>query len=273
MKLSLSLSAVAAATVTLATPSLAADFKCNKAQSFCTIDSKQLTIGDRVGFFNNDEEIVAYGAVEKVEDQTRYVKIEQANGRLKASDTYALLDDNKAQNIGTNYKMYRESAKAAVGGDVGLASVGLGEGAVGFGASVYGNWKWQRDIYFAGRGFLLSTSGKAVNETTTVESSNFQATMFGLMPTVQWITAQHKPFSARAEAGIGFAHATASISNNGEVKDYLNHIEPGFGLAMRGAVGVQANFKEWHPTLDAAVNRVQNSNYQMISVGILRDLK
>ena len=96
---------------------------------------------------------------------------------------------------------------------------------------------------------------------------------FGLMPAVQWISAQHKPVSGRAELGVGFSYASASVGGNGEVKQFLDHVEPGIGLAMRGSVGVQANFQEWHPTLDVAINRIQDSNYQLISVGILRDLK
>ncbi len=255
-------------------PALANNFKCDKAQSFCTIDSKQLTIGDRVGFFNHDEELVAYGEVEKVEHRTRYVKIEKSTGKLKANHSYALLDDNKYQNLSSNYKMYRESAQMAVGADASLASVGLGDGALGIGASVYGNWRWQQQLYLSGRAFFVTTGGSAIS-VNSGESRNesFTATMLGVMPGLQWITPQHKPFSARAEAGLGLAYSSASVSGGASVKEHLDHLEPGFGLAMRGSVGVQANFKEWHPTLDVAVNRVQSSNYRLISLGVMRDLK
>src|SRR4051812_16205965 len=72
------------------------DLMCNKKQTKCLTESTDLTIGDQVGIFNDEGELVATGEVKAMRGDRRAVLINTRHGDINSGYHLALLETGKA---------------------------------------------------------------------------------------------------------------------------------------------------------------------------------
>lgn len=251
------------------------DFSCDRGQNYCEIIAPRLTIGDQVGFFNTREELTALGKVDRIKGDERRVKISQQTGKLTRSTTYAMIEDEKVQNLEKNFTVYKAPESFIVGSDVGLGSVGVGQGGSGLVAGLGANYKVLDMVYVGGRLGFLSATGTAIDTYASErDEAEFHVQTLMMMPVVQFHLPNRGYWNVKSELGIGAAstkvNADETSSNN--KRELLDRLSDGWGLGMRGSLGVYINESGWLPGIEASINQVQKTSFKAISVSLSHSL-
>src|SRR4051812_23593628 len=101
--------AVSVAVSSVATTALSrAELQCNKLQTKCVAENNKLTIGDQVGIFNEDGELVATGEVNAMRGERRAVQIDKRHGTIRRNYKLAMMDDKSSSANLTPVKIYRD---------------------------------------------------------------------------------------------------------------------------------------------------------------------
>lgn len=258
-----------------------AKLQCNKQQTQCTTESTRLTIGDRVGVFNDEGEMVASGEVMAMRGEKRAVKIGKRHGRIKGDDRLALLDRGTKSDAdaGPSYKYYREPSELAIGVTSGMGSMSVGDSAPALEFSAYGQYKLLGGLKGIGRVVYQAVEGEVTRygDYEGTETSPFSMTGYGVLGGVAYIARENKPTSIRGELGLGLMNVAASIEGaqglDEKTTGYTTHLENGLALYGRGSLGAMFNFGDWHLTLDGGWGIVHNTNTTVIAAGLLKDLK
>jgi len=253
----------------LATTASAYPIKCNHEQTECYTEGKRLTVGDEVGVVNEDGQLVATGTIESIRDGVRKINITKRSGKITREDSVDLYDSATM-----TFKAYRQTPKIAVGGDLGMLAIGLGEASSGFIGEGYGQWHYKRGIYFGARGLFLSASGRATSLNAEVPNTqDFTLTGFGIMPTVALGLMEQRDVSLRLEGGLGLSSLSGSVGGgSGEAADYLEGYSSGMGLLLRGSVAVMMHYDSWHPMIGGEILHLSGIRGAALTAGFLKDI-
>src|SRR5690242_19276795 len=83
-----------------------AELQCNRKQTKCVTETTQLTIGDEVGVFNPDGELVATGEVTNMKGERRAVVINKRHGSIHGNYNLALLETKPSDaHFASTYKV------------------------------------------------------------------------------------------------------------------------------------------------------------------------
>ncbi|MCX6129788.1 MAG: hypothetical protein NTX25_12110 [Proteobacteria bacterium] len=126
-------------------------FKCDKPQNYCEVETKRLTIGDKLGVFSTDGQLVAIGEVSEIRSRSRTVKILKKWGLLYRSYEMEPIDDEKANNPERFFQILTPLPNLAWGVNLGAINLGIGDSFLGTAleGSLYW-WLW-KDFYLTGR--------------------------------------------------------------------------------------------------------------------------
>lgn len=258
---------------------LADDLKCNRSQTECLISSTQLTIGDEVGIFNRDGELVAIGAIKSMKGERRAVAINKRYGQINKGYELSRLERSPSSpEFKSIYKIYREPAKLTVGASLGLASIGIGESSPATEISGYSSWRSWRDVQVVGRATYLRMQGRisGYNEADDFGSAAISLNGFGVLGGAAYTLRQNQPISFRGELGLGLMYVKASIDDDPQLvkkKSYNAKVNNGFGLYSRVAVGAVYNLESWHFSIDFSDSLIHGANAVTIVTGVSKDLK
>ena len=262
----------------LSTTALAKTLQCNADQTLCVIsDSAELTIGDRVGVFNNDGDLVATAEVSRMRGDRRSLAIGSRTGRIEKGDRIALLDTSAIDGTPPlEYRTYREPAKYEVGASVGYATITLGDSVPGYEASAYFQQRKWGQFELIGRAVAEVVSGKTSHPDVSTDKQPLKMTGLGLLGGLgyEWFTSQ--PLSLRVEGGIGAMQVAATVDGKkGPVDDGSAnvHVKNGLSPYARWSVGAVYNYSDhWHAHLDLAESIVYQAFGNIITLGLSRDL-
>ncbi len=264
----------------LSTPAFAREAKellCNKTQTKCLTESKDLTIGDQVGVFNEDNELVATGEVSAMKGERRAVLIGKRHGSINRGYHMALLETNTASDAstGTSYKIYREPSKMKVGAGLGYSSWSIGDSSPASEMSVFASWRKWGGMQLVARGVYTAMEGE-VTHYGDIQSETLSISMqgIGVLGGVGYIARETKPLSFRGELGVGGMMVNANIDGDKDlIEDSNAHVENGFGAYGRWTLGVIYNIGSWHLHADFAQSLVFEAMANTIAVGVSKDVK
>ena len=269
-----------------ANPSLASarDLQCNQNQSRCVIEDRDLTIGDEVGVFTRNNELVAVGVVKGMRGHRRAVDITEINGTIRKGHRLALLDrsmDGGSDAVASKrgFRVWRDEALYTVGGSLGFASIGIGEGAPGTELSGFAAWRKFPGFEMVGRMTYLGMEGEVSRISGRVDGIETQPISMrgiGLLGGVGKTWMHNRPLSARAEAGVGFMHVGASVAgSSGDVEGagYDTLVTNGFGKYLRGSASGIYNMQDWKLELGVAQTMFHDALSTSIGIGVMKDLR
>lgn len=255
--------------------------QCNREQTKCLTESSNLTIGDQVGIFNDDGELVATGEVKSMRGERRAVLINQRHGTIRKGYDLALLEQNTsdAATLGNSYKVYREPGKMTIGTSLGFSTVSVGEGSPATEVSGYGQWRKWKDLLIIGRGTYSMMEGNVTHDTGYgYESLPISMSAIGALGGLAYIVRENKPVSFRGEAAIGAMYISANVDgDSGLVDDGSTNskVKNGVAPAGRWSLGVMWNVGggDWHGHADFAQSLVHEAFANTIALGVSKDMK
>lgn len=247
--------------------------RCDAMQKSCVVVNKRITVGDKIGFFNRDNELVAYGAVDRIIGDQRNIAIERRTGTIHAADRVALLENSSSTDLVRQYTVYRPPATMTVGGGIGLNSLGVGDGTAGVDAQAYGEMALNSQIFGVGRAMILTSGGEVNGGNAEYQTGSYSMMGFGLAPGIAYSLWHNKKTTLRAEAGAGFMYISSSVDgDSGLVDHYIEELHNGFNLFMRAEVNVYYRFGEWRPYAGASLMRVSEALAGTIGLGLAKEM-
>jgi|GEM_PF-1632268 len=274
MRNQLVVSLIAFSMMTLASVAHAGPFACNSEQTYCDVRDKGVAVGDAIGFFNKDDELVAVGTVTKIDGIERRVEFSKKYGGIRKNHTYKILDNADEAELTKKYRVYREDSKISVGGGLGLASIGVGDGAAGLLVEGFGGYSLGRGLKVIGRGMFTSVSTTANGDIDApTKNANYSLTGFGIMPAIAYHHNAAKQFSVMGEFGLGFMYASATVDGSADgLENYVTEIENGFGMLMRGSGTAFFRFDQLIAGVGASYYRIQAAQGYSINLAVGYDL-
>lgn len=270
------------ALITAGTAEARSDIQCNKAQTRCFAENLQLSIGDQVGIFNTQGQLVAEAEVTALRGSKRALKIERRHGKISNNHSLALLEQDKAFAMGPSLSrdnVYREPSAWSVGGSLGLGNTSIGQSSPILESSAYAGWHWLGDAQLIMRGVHQVSSGEVAgyrDETNNLETLPIHVSGFGLLGGLNHTMFRLRKISVRSEAGVGTMHVTAKVDNStalAEQSGFRTQVENGFQAYARGSIGGMANFGAWHLNGDFVFSLVNDAFTQALAFGVTKDLE
>lgn len=257
----------------------AEEIMCNKKQTRCVTESQIVSIGDKVGFLNEDNELIAVGQVKGMKGDRRAVLIQKRHGTISQDTRLTLLGgvESDATNM-AEYKIYQRPSEMSVGASLGYSSVNIGEGSPGVETSAYGQWRSWRGINIVGRGVFSQMEGTVQNYSANeVENVPVSATGIGLLGGASYIMRQTKPLSFKVEAGLGLMYLSASVDgDSGKIGEpgYNTKVKNGVGTYGRWSIGAMYNIgSDWHVHADIVQSLIYEALANTLAGGMSMDLK
>ena len=243
--------------------------RCNKKQTSCQLRTKRLTIGDYVGIFGEDKFLQAVGKITKISGIKRTLKITKKYSLITADSDARMIKDKEAANPRKYFKIARVEKKHVIGGALGMAQIGLGDGFMGFNFEARYSYTFSQKIYFLVKGNYLSGEGVATDYLAEIAETPVTFSSMGLTGGAVYQMLPNSPVSVRVGLDLGFANVSAS-TGEGEVSDVLRgRVENGVGLQFRGSLMVvyRAN---WSVEPFAAFDymMVQSAQIPMLAIGL-----
>jgi hypothetical protein len=268
---------VLAATLGVASAARAADLQCNKEQTRCLTETKDLTIGDQVGVFTTDGQLVATGEVKSMHGERRAVLIQKKHGAIRKGYTLALLGDRKSDVSTEAYKIYHEPAKVSFGASLGYSTFNIGEGIAAPELSGYGAYRFGPGFTAIGRAVYVSLNGDVTHDDGARgdEQLPLTATGIGLLGGVAYTARESKTIGFRGELAAGGLYVAAAVDgDSGLADDPSAHakLKNGLNPYGRAAVGAMLNFAPWHVHADAAQSLAHEAMAYTLAIGASRDL-
>ena len=256
-----------------------AEIQCNKKQTKCVSDTTQLTIGDSVGVFNDDGELVATGEVIAMKGERRAVQVDSRSGVIQRDYNLALLETKPTDPGFRNaYTIYRDPPKMSVGATAGLSTVSIGAGSPGMEYTVFGQYRVLGGLQLIGRGVYMSTSGEVshLSDRVGLETRPFAVDGLGLLGGVGYVIREGKTISFRGELGIGGMFVSADVDGDTSLVDsgaYELRMKNGVNPFGRGTAGIMINVSGWHGHIDVAEAVVAQAAESSLALGLSKDLK
>jgi hypothetical protein len=267
--------------VLTSTPGFAKSVQCNAVQTRCVADGIHFTIGDRVGFFNTDDELVARGEVIAMRGDRRAVDIEKRFGQIGSDDRMALLHNGPrtftASRAPGAFDTYKAPSELVVGASLGVAALNIGGGVTGQETSGFAQFHQMGGFKLVGRGSYLAGTGEAHKTLEDgYENALVQVRGLSLWGGAAYVVREAKTVAFRGEADVGVMNAavtadgdTAAI-DQGEVDA---NIRSGNHFGAKLMLGTVITYESWHGHLDVAQTMVAGLRPMSLSIGLSKDLK
>ncbi|RYZ63025.1 MAG: hypothetical protein EOP09_18265, partial [Proteobacteria bacterium] len=111
--------------------SYAFTFKCDKEQTRCEVQTKRLTVGDKVGVFTEQKQLVALGEVTDIEGSRRVVVISKKWSTLLRTHDMDIINDQAFKTPEAYYTIVTPLSTKSWGAQVAVVNLGIGDGFLG----------------------------------------------------------------------------------------------------------------------------------------------
>ena len=143
--------------------------RCDRQNQFCLVDNRRLILGDKMGIFNEYNELVAVGEVDEMKGSQRRITLKKVYGLITRDSKAVIIEDSQAQNPEASFRVVRPPVKNFAGGSVGLGHLNIGAGGMTLDFEGFYEILSDYGFKFVGRGALLYSSGKV---TDVLDDSN-----------------------------------------------------------------------------------------------------
>lgn len=254
----------------VAAPAFAMPFKCDKQQTLCEVQTKRLTIGDKVGVFSSDGQLAAVGEVVEIRNKSRMIKITQRWAPLYRSYEMEVIEDEKARNPEKHFRIITPLPELSWGVGLGAINLGIGDSFVGTSLDGGVYWLLWRDLFLTGRLHYLTGSGKASdNLGAGVAAANVSVTSAGLSVGISDLIAPYEMIALRLDADLGLSNATVTLPAGLDEGKVLNdRIDDGVGLYLRFGIAAIWRRDGLQPELGFTFLRLHSSNNPGLFVGV-----
>jgi len=262
----------------ISTVAAAKPLQCNSVQTLCVVsDRSDLTIGDQVGVFNDDGQLVATAAVSRMRGNKRSLAIASRTGQIAKTDRIALLDTSAIDGTPPPaYAVYREPGKYQVGVSLGYSTITLGTSVPAFEVSPYVQMRTGSGLLLIGRAVYVSASGETSHGDVSVNKVPMQMHGMGLLSGLgyEWFTS--KPLSLRVEAAVGAMRVDATVDGSSQPVDDGSvdiHVKNGTAPYARWSIGGVYHVGDyWHAHLDVTESLVYQAFTESLVLSLSRDL-
>ena len=252
---------------------------CNKAQTLCEVDDRNLGIGDRVGVINDDDELVATGEVLRIEGASRQVKIRKRYGTIKEGYRMTLMESRPEEGLKAPiYRIYKEPTQHSLGASVGLSTYSIGLGSPGVELTSFYQQRFWKGAQWLLRANYLKIRGEANRYTDfDVQQLPIDVSAYSLLGGGVYTFRESRAVSVRTELGLGFTTVSATIDGDKElVQDELKKsakIKNGTAPYIRWSLGAQWNMsRDWYLLGDVSQCLIHLAYGTTVGVGIGRIL-
>lgn len=245
-------------------------FTCDKQQVWCFVKTKRMVPGDWVGIFDRSSRLIAIGKIDAIVGEKRRIRIVKRYAPIADDNGLARIRDEVLDNPGAYYTIYQGPAQFVVGGQVGIASVGLGKGLAGFSGEAHADYKLTRYAFLTGRLFYTYSRGEAAIEQGEFIAREIEVNFFGGLAGIAGIAEPVANLYLRGELSVGMAGVFGNTADDVPLEDAVEgRVIEGFGFASK--VGISAIYQRkgsFQPFIEAGFLRVQEANIGQLSLGI-----
>ena len=242
---------------------------CNKAQTKCVIEKRDVTIGDQVGVVNSHGELVATGEIKGIRGEKRAVVITKRHGAISQDYKVALLSSGPLGESPQSFKIYKEPSKYVVGASLDYGIVSVAGGASGLGISPFGSMRLLEGLEVVGRGVFSSYSTTmALSDRISAIEAPFVMRQMGLLGGVGYRMLESNPLSFRGELSLGLTNINATIDGDTTLVDEDQNdrvkVKNGWAPTGRWSFGAYYRINKYLISVDA----VQSLTYRALASGL-----
>ncbi len=248
-------------------------FKCDKSQTQCEVQSKRLTVGDKVVVLNDEKQLIAIGEVLEIRGSSRIVKITQKWGPLLRNHQMEFIEDSVYTNPSQTYPIYTPLSQWAWGAQLGVLTLGIGDTFTGsflgggLGYLLYGSGYLTTQIHYVNGG------GKASDNLGEAGVQNVAVTAYGLSLGYTQVFSPLKDIGALAGGEFGLSSNTVTLDGQFDEKKVLNNrIVDGTNLYFRVVLSGYWRRDGIQPEVGFTFTRIHQSNNPGIYFGIRSSL-
>jgi hypothetical protein len=258
---------------------IASEIECNREQTKCVTYNAQLTIGDRVGVFNNEDQVVAVGKVKTMDGDRRTVKIVKNYGTIYRKHQIALLNSNVQgiADLEASYEVYSPNALYNFGATTGIASMDVGDSLSGMEVSGYVQKRSYEALCLVLRTTFLGTTGKIARNLDYLDAGKRDMSFFGVgvLPGVAASIFEQGTVSFRGELGGGLIYSRTSLGGDTslvEGQGFDTKVSNGIGPMLRAALSMQFKMDSYRAEIMLGQSLVYQARTSTIGIGISKDL-
>ena len=257
---------------------LSRSIRCNSEQTACVVRTTRLTIGDKVGFFNDQNEITAKGVVKSIKDDRRVIQITDSYGKVSSDDRIDTISSSG------NYKVVQSENRFKVGGAFGYGSYSISGNMNVFEVTGYASWSKQVWGFDLPQGLSLVARAGVISGSDDLEKGadkvEFSLLSFGVLGGVAYEGFRKSAVSVRGELALGGAFNSAELKGDfsdmgsDENRDYWDiTVTDGFNFLLNGYFSLHLNnFGKWHPMLGASLSLHSSAKGRTLWIGLVRDI-
>jgi hypothetical protein len=245
--------------------------KCNSDQTVCDIETKRLVKGDAIGVFDEDDYLLATGHVVAIKSGiVREIKLTKKYSQFSENARVVRIEDDEIASPEKKYKIRRLIQERGYVTQVGLMSIGAGEGLFGieFDGSLF--WHWRGNQNFGFRGIFGMASGKASDVAKEITEYDVSTKAFGASAAYMVQLINIEQIELRSQFDIGVVNSTITVSSPDVSPKVLldGKLFPGVGALIGGNVSAVTKVKAVDLSAAAQVWSLQNSISYAVLVGI-----
>ena len=256
---------------------LARAVQCKKSQKICVTQDSNLTIGEKVGIYNEENELEATATVTSISGDKRTLEIQERYGPISASSHAALLPSDGGEAEKENAKIVRLPTTARFGLSAGYAAVSSGAGVTGEELGLWGDYRLNANWLLTARmDFLLAGGSVRIFDGTDFRSPNESVFGLGLLGGVTYESKATRPFSLRFELGIGAMNVKSTLDGDASENDaYIDQtrFKNGMNFFARWGLTGFYNFQPWHVGFGIAESFVGQAIANILVFSAAYDLK
>ena len=251
------------------TASHAFPFKCDKEQMQCEVQTRRLTVGDKVGIFTPEKQLVAVGEVTDIDGAKRIVKITKKWSTLLRTHDVDIINDNAFQNPTQYYTIVTPLASMSWAVQVSMVNLGIGDGFIGTELSGLFFKHFWRDFSYYGRLHYLTGKGTASDNLGGASSQSVTVSSMGLSGGISEMLLPFATIAVRLDGELGFGMGKVVLDGGFDEDKVLNsRFKDGFGVYARGGAAAVWRRDGLQPELGLAVLRLHNSNNPAFFIGL-----
>jgi hypothetical protein len=241
--------------------------RCNREQTQCEVDTKRLTRGDRVGIFDEDNNIVAVGTVTALKDRIRIFKIDKKLNPIYRDAKQRFLSDTQAENPLKYFTTPNTENKMELGVNIEVTSVGVGNGFMATGLGAFFDYRLFGHNFVVGRFYYLKGSGVATNSDLEVDEAAIDVSSFGLLGGIAIPLITSRTFGLRGEFSLGFGSTSVATDAPFDGTEIIEGKVGGTGLAARAELDAIYHMGKFNPFIGLSYFRLQSANNYTFSAG------
>ncbi len=247
----------------------AAGLRCAKDQGICEFENRSLHLGSRVGIFNPQGDLVAYGQVSRLNGETRVVRLKEVFGAITRDDVARPLGKATLD----SFRKFQRKPELVWQAAIGMAAVTVGAGVWGPMISGFREQSLAHDFAWTVDATFVNAGGSVNHRAgSDLPDGSFSQNTLGVGAGIAYNVNQNRDLSLRGSATLGGAYTMAEVSGpSNEPSDYVSGFDSGFGVYAKFDLAAYYRWSDWRLGLVPATMFIQSQRIDSISLAVAVD--